>query len=42
VPAVEVTPMATNRLSPEVLEPVRGQFGLAHRVLDIPVAEPRL
>jgi hypothetical protein len=31
-----------NRLSPEVLEPVRGQLGVAHRVLDVLVAEPRL
>ena len=30
------------RLSPEVLEPVRGQLGVAHRVLDVFVAEPRL
>jgi hypothetical protein len=42
VPAVEVTPMATNRLSPEVLEPVRRQLGVAHGVLDVFVAEPRL
>jgi hypothetical protein len=41
-PAADVTPIATNRLSPEVLEPVRGQLGVAHRVLDIFVAEPRL
>jgi hypothetical protein len=32
----------TNRLSPEVLEPVRRQLRVAHRVLDIFVAEPRL
>jgi hypothetical protein len=31
-----------NRLSPEVLEPVGGQLGVAHRVLDVLVAEPRL
>ena len=30
-----MTPIATNRLSPEVLEPVRGQLGVAHRVLDV-------
>jgi hypothetical protein len=29
-----VTPIATNRLSPEVLEPVRRQLGVAHRVLE--------
>jgi putative ABC transport system substrate-binding protein len=31
---------ATNRLSPEILEPVRRQLGEAHRVLDVFVAEP--
>src|SRR5437764_13944478 len=30
------------RLPPEVLEPVRRQLGIAHRVLDVLVAEPRL
>src|SRR6516225_6024629 len=40
--AAAATPIATNSLSPEVLEPVRGQLGVAHRVLDVFVAEPRL
>src|SRR5215831_2760366 len=30
------------RLSPEVLEPVRGQLGVAHRVLDVLMTEPGL
>ena len=29
-------------LAPEVLEPVRRQLGVAHRVLDVLVAEPSL
>ena len=29
-------------LTPEVLEPIRGQLGVAHRVLDVLVAEPSL
>jgi hypothetical protein len=41
-PAADVTPIATNRLSPEVLEPVRRQLGVAHRVLDVLVAERSL
>src|SRR5262252_10782970 len=41
-PAADATPVATNRLSPEVFEPVRGELGVAHRVLDVFVAEPRL
>ena len=41
-PAADVTPIATNRLSPEVLEPVRRQLGVAHRVLNVLVAEPSL
>ena len=35
-------PAAANRLSPEVLKPVGGQLGIAPRVLDVLVAEPRL
>jgi hypothetical protein len=35
-------PAAANRLSPEVLKPIRRQLGVAHRVLDVFVAEPRL
>ena len=30
------------RLSPEVPEPIRRQLGIAHRVLDIAMPEPRL
>jgi hypothetical protein len=30
------TPIAANRLSPEVFEPIGGQLGIAHRVLDVP------
>jgi hypothetical protein len=41
-PAAEVTPIATNRLSPEVLEPIRRQLGVTHSVLDVAMAEPRL
>jgi hypothetical protein len=34
---------ARGRLSsPEILEPIRGQLGIAHRVLDVLVAEPCL
>jgi hypothetical protein len=29
-------------LSPEILEPIGGQLGVAHRVLDVLVAEPSL
>jgi hypothetical protein len=41
-PAADVTPIATNRLAPEVLEPIRRQLGVAHRVLNVLVAEPCL
>src|SRR5262249_14309367 len=34
-------PAGVFRLPPEVLEPVGGQLGVAHRVLDVFVAEPR-
>jgi hypothetical protein len=37
-----VTPNSRNLLSPQVLEPGRRQLGIAHRVLDGFVAEPRL
>jgi hypothetical protein len=32
----------TSRLSPEILEPMRRKLGVAHRVLDVFVAEPCL
>ena len=35
-------PRARLRLPPEILEPIRCQLGVAHRVLDVFVAEPRL
>jgi hypothetical protein len=31
-----------DRSAPEVLEPMRRQLGVAHRVLDVLVAEPSL
>jgi hypothetical protein len=34
--------VASRRLSPELPEPVRRQLGVAHRVLDVLVAEPSL
>jgi hypothetical protein len=36
------TPIGQRRLSPEVLKAIRRQFGVAHGVLDIPVAEVSL
>jgi hypothetical protein len=36
------TAAATKPLSPEVLEPIGRQLGVAHRVLDVLVTEPRL
>src|SRR5262249_39859288 len=41
-PAADVTPIARNRLSPEVLKSIRRKFGVTHRVLDVLVAEPSL
>jgi hypothetical protein len=35
-------PRAGSRLPPKVFEPVGGQLGIAHRVLDVLVAEPSL
>jgi hypothetical protein len=32
----------SHHLSPEVPEPIRRQFGIAHRVLDVFVPEPGL
>jgi hypothetical protein len=41
-PRPTTMPIATNRLSPEVLKSIRGQLGVTYRVLDVFVAEPRL
>src|SRR5207237_7217240 len=37
-----LNPRAKLRLPPEILEPVGGQLGVAHRVLDVLVPKPRL